>query len=164
MFTSAFSFEKHAETEGFGKMAKRMGFSVVGLPHYTIWHLYEPSVDDIRHMEEMEQERKAREKEENERREREEKINVQFDMEGKDQWEKDMAAVKDAKKSAEDAQKETDKKEEKSSDDEKKVSGDEEKKSSGDDEKSSESRDAVSGEKADASKGRSDGGRDADKA
>lgn len=64
----AFSFEKHAETEGFGKvgrspydtrrgslmclqMAKRMGFSVFGLPHYTIWHLYEPSVDDIRHME-----------------------------------------------------------------------------------------------------------------
>lgn len=32
-------------------MAKRMGYSVVGLPHYTIWHLYEPSVDDIRHME-----------------------------------------------------------------------------------------------------------------
>ena len=32
-------------------MAKRMKFSVVGLPHYTIWHLYEPSVDDIRHME-----------------------------------------------------------------------------------------------------------------
>lgn len=25
--------------------------SVVGLPHYTIWHLYEPSVDDIKHME-----------------------------------------------------------------------------------------------------------------
>lgn len=65
----AFSFEKHAETEGFGKvslplvsifrtlanesmqMAKRMRFSVVGLPHYTIWHLYEPSVDDIKHME-----------------------------------------------------------------------------------------------------------------
>jgi mannan polymerase II complex ANP1 subunit len=65
----AFSFEKHAETEGFGKvrvspgmltsmtmlkceqMARRMQFSVVGLPHYTIWHLYEPSVDDIRHME-----------------------------------------------------------------------------------------------------------------
>lgn len=32
-------------------MAKRMQFTVVGLPHYTIWHLYEPSVDDIRHME-----------------------------------------------------------------------------------------------------------------
>lgn len=67
----AFSFEKHAETEGFGKvcyffsldvmvlggganisqMARKMDFSVVGLPHYTIWHLYEPSVDDIKHME-----------------------------------------------------------------------------------------------------------------
>lgn len=32
-------------------MARRMQYSVVGLPHYTIWHLYEPSVDDIRHME-----------------------------------------------------------------------------------------------------------------
>lgn len=32
-------------------MAKRMQYSVVGLPHYTIWHLYEPSVDDIKHME-----------------------------------------------------------------------------------------------------------------
>lgn len=48
-------------------MAKRMKFSVIGLPHYTIWHLYEPSVDDLRHMEEMEQERLAREQEENER-------------------------------------------------------------------------------------------------
>ncbi|KAJ5123274.1 hypothetical protein N7448_009371 [Penicillium atrosanguineum] len=63
----AFSFEKHAETEGFGKMAKRMKFSVVGLPHYVIWHLYEPSVDDLRHMEEMELERQAREREERER-------------------------------------------------------------------------------------------------
>ncbi|KAJ5356694.1 Anp1 [Penicillium concentricum] len=65
----AFSFEKHAETEGFGKMAKRMKFSVIGLPHYTIWHLYEPSVDDLRHMEQMEVERLAREKEEQERAE-----------------------------------------------------------------------------------------------
>lgn len=32
-------------------MARRMQFSVVGLPHYTIWHLYEPSVDDVKHME-----------------------------------------------------------------------------------------------------------------
>ncbi|KAJ5755040.1 Anp1 [Penicillium manginii] len=63
----AFSFEKHAETEGFGKMAKRMKFSVVGLPHYTIWHLYEPSVDDLRHMEEMEQERLEQEQKERER-------------------------------------------------------------------------------------------------
>lgn len=42
-------------------MAKRMKFSVVGLPHYTIWHLYEPSVDDLRHMDEMEKERQAQE-------------------------------------------------------------------------------------------------------
>jgi mannan polymerase II complex ANP1 subunit len=49
------------------QMAKRMKFSVIGLPHYTIWHLYEPSVDDLRHMEEMEQERLAREQEEKER-------------------------------------------------------------------------------------------------
>lgn len=46
-----------------------MKFSVIGLPHYTIWHLYEPSVDDLRHMEEMEVERLAREKEEQERAE-----------------------------------------------------------------------------------------------
>jgi mannan polymerase II complex ANP1 subunit len=50
-------------------MAKRMKFSVIGLPHYTIWHLYEPSVDDLRHMEEMERERLAREREEQERAE-----------------------------------------------------------------------------------------------
>ena len=49
----AFSFEKHAETEAFGKLSKRMGFSVVGLPHYVIWHIYEPSQDDLKHMEWM---------------------------------------------------------------------------------------------------------------
>ncbi|ODV84164.1 glycosyltransferase family 62 protein [[Candida] arabinofermentans NRRL YB-2248] len=52
----AFSFEKHAETEAFGKMCKRMGYSVVGLPHYVIWHIYEPSNDDLKHMEWMAQE------------------------------------------------------------------------------------------------------------
>ena len=73
-------------------MAKRMKFSVVGLPHYTIWHLYEPSVDDIRHMEEMEQERKAREAEEEERQERMKKIKDQFaDPNG--QWEKDKTDI-----------------------------------------------------------------------
>lgn len=44
-----------------------MKFSVIGLPHYTIWHLYEPSVDDLRHMEEMDMERQALEREEKER-------------------------------------------------------------------------------------------------
>ncbi|KAG9229007.1 mannan polymerase II complex ANP1 subunit [Amylocarpus encephaloides] len=88
----AFSFEKHAETEGFGKMAKRMQYSVVGLPHYTIWHLYEPSVDDIRHMEEMEDERKAREKEEQEKMDRMKKIKDQF-ADPNSQWEKDKTDI-----------------------------------------------------------------------
>ncbi|KAL7629685.1 Mannan polymerase II complex anp1 subunit [Parahypoxylon ruwenzoriense] len=93
----AFSFEKHAETEGFGKMAKRMQFSVVGLPHYTIWHLYEPSVDDIRHMEEMEQERLAKEAEEKERQDREKKIKEQFgDTNG--QWEQDKSEIQNLAK------------------------------------------------------------------
>ncbi|EDO17772.1 hypothetical protein Kpol_541p15 [Vanderwaltozyma polyspora DSM 70294] len=43
----AFTFENHAETEAFGKMAKKMGFRVGGLPHYTLWHIYEPSDDDL---------------------------------------------------------------------------------------------------------------------
>lgn len=43
----AFTFQNHAETEAFGKMAKTMGFRVGGLPHYTIWHIYEPSEDDL---------------------------------------------------------------------------------------------------------------------
>ncbi|USP75979.1 glycosyltransferase family 62 protein [Curvularia clavata] len=90
----AFSFEKHAETEGFGKMAKRMKFSVVGLPHYTIWHLYEPSVDDIRHMEEMERERKAKEAEEEAKKAKEAKIKESFD-EKKGDWEKEKAAVQE---------------------------------------------------------------------
>ncbi|KAL8761731.1 MAG: hypothetical protein Q9184_002173 [Pyrenodesmia sp. 2 TL-2023] len=96
----AFSFEKHAETEGFGKMAKRMGFSVVGLPHYTVWHLYEPSVDDIRHMEEMENERKNREKEEKERAERAKKIKDEFNDPGS-QWEKDKSDIEGISKEEE---------------------------------------------------------------
>ena len=85
-----------------------MQFSVVGLPHYTIWHLYEPSVDDIRHMEvgaifcfhvfktdimqEMEQERLARESEEKERAERMKKIKEQF-TDPNSQWEKDKTDI-----------------------------------------------------------------------
>ena len=85
-----------------------MQFSVVGLPHYTIWHLYEPSVDDIRHMEvgnlvlssttlltlkqEMEQERKAREKEEQDKADRMKKIKDQF-ADANSQWEKDKTDI-----------------------------------------------------------------------
>ncbi|KAF3066533.1 Mannan polymerase II complex ANP1 subunit [Daldinia childiae] len=95
----AFSFEKHAETEGFGKMAKRMQFSVVGLPHYTIWHLYEPSVDDIRHMEEMETERQAKEAEEKEKQEREKKVKEQF-SDTNAQWEQDKSEIQNLAKEA----------------------------------------------------------------
>ncbi|KAJ2904474.1 mannan polymerase ii complex anp1 subunit [Zalerion maritima] len=86
----AFSFEKHAETEGFGKMARRMGYSVVGLPHYTIWHLYEPSLDDIKHMEQMDRDRAAKEKEEKEKAEKAKAMKETFDDPGR-QWEQDKA-------------------------------------------------------------------------
>ncbi|KAH6668565.1 glycosyltransferase family 62 protein [Plectosphaerella plurivora] len=92
----AFSFEKHAETEGFGKMSKRMGYSVIGLPHYTIWHLYEPSIDDIKHMEDMEKEKKVKEAEEKEKEDKAQKIKDEFG-DGKDQWEKDKSSMQDAK-------------------------------------------------------------------
>lgn len=107
----AFSFEKHAETEGFGKMAKRMKFSVVGLPHYTIWHLYEPSVDDIRHMEEMEKERKAKEAEEAAKKARMDKLHESFDSKSSD-WEKEKAAVQDLVQKAKKAEKDEAEKEE----------------------------------------------------
>jgi len=80
-------------------MAKRMQYSVVGLPHYTIWHLYEPSLDDIRHMEEMEKERKAREEEELKNKERMDKIQSQFD-DTASEWEKDKSEIVDAQKAA----------------------------------------------------------------
>jgi hypothetical protein len=38
-----------------------MGFEVVGLPHYVIWHVYEPSQDDLRRMAEMDKEKESRE-------------------------------------------------------------------------------------------------------
>lgn len=85
-------------------MAKRMGFSVVGLPHYTVWHLYEPSVDDIRHMEEMEQERLNREREERERADRVKKIKEEF-IDPNSQWEKDKIDMEGISQKDEEAQK-----------------------------------------------------------
>ncbi|KAL2120828.1 hypothetical protein VTJ04DRAFT_4855 [Mycothermus thermophilus] len=101
----AFSFERHAETEGFGKMARRMNLSVVGLPHYTIWHLYEPSVDDIKHMEQMKREQLAQEQAEKERTEKAKKLKEAF-ADNTAQWEKDKAklqqlAAEDKKKAEE---------------------------------------------------------------
>ena len=85
-------------------MAKRMKFSVVGLPHYTVWHLYEPSVDDLRHMEEMDREKKAREKEEQERQDRAKKIQNEFN-EPNSQWEKDKSELQDIAKQEEEKSK-----------------------------------------------------------
>jgi mannan polymerase II complex ANP1 subunit len=78
-------------------MAKRMKFSVVGLPHYTIWHLYEPSVDDIRHMEEMEKERKEKEAKEKAEKDRMDKIKSQFDNPA-GQWDKDKSDIRELAK------------------------------------------------------------------
>jgi mannan polymerase II complex ANP1 subunit len=74
-------------------MAKRLEFSVVGLPHYTIWHLYEPSEDDLRHMQEMEKEKKAKEEKDKETAKRLEKIKQQFDDASSD-WNKDKEHLK----------------------------------------------------------------------
>lgn len=88
-----------------------MKFSVVGLPHYTIWHLYEPSVDDIRHMEEMEKERKEKAAKEKEEKDRMDKIKSQFDS-PEEQWQKDKAIIKDeAKKESAESEVEKAKKE-----------------------------------------------------
>lgn len=76
-------------------MAKRMKFSVVGLPHYTIWHLYEPSADDLKHMERMEEERLAKVAEEQEAAEREKKIRESW-KDPKAQWEQDKKDIADA--------------------------------------------------------------------
>lgn len=65
-----------------------MDFSVVGLPHYTIWHLYEPSVDDIRHMEEMEAERIQHENDESEAKQRE-NVGLEKPQTKDDQWHQD---------------------------------------------------------------------------
>lgn len=65
---------------------------MVGLPHYTIWHLYEPSVDDIRHMEEMEVDRVAREMQEKDRLAREQKVKDTFEV-PKEQWEQDKTDI-----------------------------------------------------------------------
>jgi mannan polymerase II complex ANP1 subunit len=78
-------------------MAKRMQFSVVGLPHYTIWHLYEPSVEDMKHMEEMEKERKEKERKEKAEKERLAKINEQFENPS-GQWDQDKSDIRDMAK------------------------------------------------------------------
>lgn len=56
----AFTFVNHAETEAFGKMAKMLGFKVGGLPHYTVWHIYEPSEDDLKEIARLERKKRRK--------------------------------------------------------------------------------------------------------
>ena len=85
-------------------MAKRMRFSVVGLPHYVIWHLYEPSADDIKHMEREEEERKTKEAAEKADKEHQAKVMENYD-DPKDQWEGDKRKIDEAKKAVEKSEK-----------------------------------------------------------
>jgi mannan polymerase II complex ANP1 subunit len=74
-------------------MAKRLKFSVVGLPHYTIWHLYEPSVDDLKHMEEIEKEKTEKEAKEKKEKAQLELMKNQFE-DTKGDWEKEKEKIK----------------------------------------------------------------------
>lgn len=56
----AYTFMNHAETEAFGKMAKKLGFRVGGLPHYTVWHIYEPSEDDLKQIAKLERKKRRK--------------------------------------------------------------------------------------------------------
>jgi mannan polymerase II complex ANP1 subunit len=81
-----------------------MQYSVIGLPHYTIWHLYEPSADDLRHMAEMDKEKKKLEEEADATKSRDESLNSQFDVAaGKSQWEKDKESLRQNALAREDA-------------------------------------------------------------
>lgn len=88
----AFSFLKHAETEGFGKMSKAMGFQVVGLPHYVIWHIYEPSNDDLKHMEWMKKEELRQSKLGDVNKIYNKNLNKGFELVG-DDWEREKNRV-----------------------------------------------------------------------
>ncbi|ODV63794.1 Van1p [Ascoidea rubescens DSM 1968] len=58
----AFTYKNHAETEAFGKMTKDFGFKVGGLPHYTVWHIYEPSEDDLQEIARKERKKRRQQK------------------------------------------------------------------------------------------------------
>lgn len=58
-----------------------MGFEVVGLPHYVIWHVYEPSEDDLFRMEQMKREKEVKE------------LDVEDVEIAKARWEKDRKVI-----------------------------------------------------------------------
>ncbi|KAH3670698.1 hypothetical protein OGAPHI_001213 [Ogataea philodendri] len=88
----AFAFEKHAETEGFGKMCKRMGYSVIGLPHYVIWHIYEPSNDDLKHMEWMAQEETRQQREQSQQKQYDRVYQAGF-LDVKENWDEEKPMI-----------------------------------------------------------------------
>ena len=58
-----------------------MGFEVAGLPHYVIWHVYEPSEDDLIRMDQMERDKAVKQ------------LDVEdFDI-AKARWDKDRKAL-----------------------------------------------------------------------
>jgi hypothetical protein len=60
-----------------------MGFEVVGLPHYVIWHVYEPSEDDLLRMAEMAKEKAVKE------------LDVEDIDVARARWDKDRKAVEE---------------------------------------------------------------------
>jgi mannan polymerase II complex ANP1 subunit len=76
------SFTSHVQA--FGKWSRKMGFEVVGLPHYVVWHVYEPSADDLQRIAEMEREKEVREQDVE---------NVQI---ARARWEKDRKVIEAA--------------------------------------------------------------------
>ncbi|KAK6953928.1 hypothetical protein Daesc_003890 [Daldinia eschscholtzii] len=83
----AFSFEKHAETEGFGKV----------IPIFLILQTHADS--GFRWLNEMEAERLAKEAEEKEKQEREKKVKEQF-SDTNAQWEQDKTQIQNLAKEA----------------------------------------------------------------
>lgn len=88
----AFSFQKHAETEAFGKLSRAMNYNVVGLPHYVIWHIYEPSTEDLKHMAWMAEEEK-RKVEETRIKETYDKIWISGFEDVRDDWETEKSDI-----------------------------------------------------------------------
>jgi len=61
-----------------------MGFEVVGLPHYVIWHVYEPSEEDLERMAQMEREKEMRQ------------LDVEDLNAAKARWEEDRKIIEQA--------------------------------------------------------------------
>jgi mannan polymerase II complex ANP1 subunit len=74
-------------------MAKKMGYSVIGLPHYTIWHLYEPSIDDLRHTQELEEARNDAKEKVSAKESRTLEMRSQF-YDASEKWQQDKSDIR----------------------------------------------------------------------